>query len=41
VGTYDQLIKNGGAFADVLREYLVEMIERQKSEHSVLSNGLT
>uniref|UniRef100_A0A914WYV8 ABC-type glutathione-S-conjugate transporter n=1 Tax=Plectus sambesii TaxID=2011161 RepID=A0A914WYV8_9BILA len=39
VGTYDQLIKDGGAFADVLREYLAEMIERQKSEHSVLSGG--
>uniref|UniRef100_A0A914WXI5 ABC-type glutathione-S-conjugate transporter n=1 Tax=Plectus sambesii TaxID=2011161 RepID=A0A914WXI5_9BILA len=39
VGTYDQLIKDGGAFADILREYLAEMIERQKSEHSVLSGA--
>uniref|UniRef100_A0A914X2S6 ABC-type glutathione-S-conjugate transporter n=1 Tax=Plectus sambesii TaxID=2011161 RepID=A0A914X2S6_9BILA len=39
VGTYDQLTKDGGAFADVLREYLAEMIDRQKTERrsSVLS----
>uniref|UniRef100_A0A914XPA2 ABC-type glutathione-S-conjugate transporter n=1 Tax=Plectus sambesii TaxID=2011161 RepID=A0A914XPA2_9BILA len=39
VGTYDQLIKDSGAFAGILREYLAELIDRQKSEHSVPSGA--
>ena len=38
-GSYDQLIKDNGAFGEILKEYLNELVERQKSEHSIIEHG--
>uniref|UniRef100_A0A914W5V4 Uncharacterized protein n=1 Tax=Plectus sambesii TaxID=2011161 RepID=A0A914W5V4_9BILA len=36
LGSYDQLIANNGAFGELLKEFLTELAERQKSERSLI-----